>query len=471
MKRAIRTHIKDFAAVIGVIAIAVTVAVVILTAQGLRFPFVEESPKRIQVELSSAQAVEPGQGQSVRVAGVQIGKIAGVHVEQGVAVVDLDIDRKYENMVRSDATALLRPKTLLKDMFLEIDPGTGSVLPKDGRIPLANTAPDVNVDEILGALDEDTRPYLKLLVASAGKGLAGRGEDLRETLKRLEPLHRDLARVTRATAKRRRALKRLVHSYSLLAGELGRHPRDLTRLVSASSEVFDALGGQERQISEAVARLPGALRRSQRTLAEVAGFADELSPTLSSLRPAIRRLPASNAAVRPFLRDTTPILRDQIRPFVRVARPWTSDLRTTAEHASRAAPDLTKSLFELNRFLNIGAYNPGGAEGLTGTIAQQRARQEGFLYWLAWTAQNGVSLFSSADAQGPWRRVTICGVSDVVIGALIDTVLGRVATEDPALLELVTGSADGVVQPGSPVQDLLDSQFGSCNYSQLPTAP
>ena len=59
----------------------------------------------------------------------------------------------------------------------------------------------MNVDEILAALDGDTRPYLKLLVAGAGKGLRGRGEDLNATLRRLEPLHRDLARVTRATAR------------------------------------------------------------------------------------------------------------------------------------------------------------------------------------------------------------------------------------------------------------------------------
>ena len=66
----------------------------------------------------------------------------------------------------------------------------------------------------------------------------------------------------------------------------------------------------------------------------------------------------------------------------------------------------------------MGAYNPGGAESLAGlSIPQQRARNEGFLYWLAWTAQNGVSLFNTADAQGPWRRVTICGVPAPILQA------------------------------------------------------
>ena len=472
MKHAIRTHWRDFLAVLGVMVVGTAVAIVILSQQGLRFPLVEESPKRIEVELQDAQAVEPGRGQTVRVAGVEIGKIAGVHLENGVAVVELDIDAQYEDMVRDDATALLRPKTALKDMFLEVDPGHGRVLPEGGRIGVEGTAPDVDPDEIFAALDADTRPYLTLLVSGAGKGLRGRGDDLSAVLRRLEPLHRDLARVTRATARRRHALRRLVHRYSLLTAELGRHPGQLRRLVSASGEVFGALAGEEQDISTATARLPGALERSSRTLEEVGGFARELKPTLAALRPPIRRLESTNAAVRPFLRETTSILRDQVRPFVRAARPWTADLRVATVNGAKAAPDLTDSLTGANRFFNMGAYNPGGAQGLSGmSVAEQRARQEGFLYWLAWTAQNGVSLFNTADAQGPWRRVTICGLELAQLQPLLGFTLRQLSLSNPSLLQQVSGAVDGSILPGSPVQNLLDSQFGTCDFTDLPTVP
>ena len=472
MRHAIRSHLRDFLAIVGLLVVAVTIAVVILSEQGLRFPLVEDSPKRIEVALQDAQAVEPGRGQTVRVAGVQIGKIAGVRLEDGVAVVELEIDRRYEDMVRADATALLRPKTVLKDMFLEVDPGHGRVLPEGGRIGVEGSAPDVDPDEIFAALDADTRPYLTLLVSGAGKGLRGRGEDFNAVLRRLEPLHRDLARVTRATARRRQALRRLVHSYSLLTAALGRHPEELRRLVSASGEVFGALAGEEQDISTATALLPGALEQSARTLEQVGGFARELKPTLSALRPPIRRLDETNVAVRPFLRETTSILRDQIRPFVRAARPWTSDLRVATVNGAQAAPDLTDSLTGLNRFFNIGAYNPGGAQGLSGmSVGEQRAREEGFLYWLAWTAQNGVSLFNTADAQGPWRRVTICGLELAQLQPLLGFTLRQLSQSNPSLLEQVSGAVDGRIVPGSPVQNLLDSQFGTCDFSDLPTVP
>ena len=470
MRIAIRKHLRAFLAVIGLVVLGVTMAVYILDQQNLRFPLVEDTPKRIAVELENAQAVQPGQGQTVRIAGVEVGRIAGVEVEDGVAVVELELESEYEDLIREDATALLRPKTALKDMFIEVTPGTGHVVEEGGRISVANTLPDVDPDEIYAALDADTRPYLKLLVAGAGKGLRGRGGDLREVFRRFEPVHRDLARVTRATARRRVALKRLVHRYGLLMTEVGRRPEDLRRLVSASRGVFDTLAGEQQNISASVAQLPASLRSTERALGEVRDFAPLLRSTLESLREPIRKLDETNAAITPFLEETTPVLRDEIRPFVRVAGPFTDDLRLAARGVSKATPDLETSLEEANRFFNIGAYNPGGAEGLGGlSVAQQRARQEGFLYWLAWTAQNGVSLFSTADGQGPWRRVTICNVPDVVLTGLIDDVLGEVGSTDPGLVEDLIGGVGTVIQPGSPIDALLDTGFGSCNFNSLPT--
>jgi phospholipid/cholesterol/gamma-HCH transport system substrate-binding protein len=469
VKLAIRKHFVDFLAIAGLAVLGVAIAVYILSQQDLRFPLVEAKPKHIEIELANAQAVQPGQGQTVRVAGVEVGRIADVKIEDGVAVVGLEVEPEYKNLIRRDATALLRPKTALKDMFVEVDPGRGRPVPDGGRITVASSLPDIDPDEIYSALDADTRPYLKLLVAGAGKGLENRGDDLREVLRRFEPIHRDLARVTRATARRRDALKRLIHDYGLLMTELGRHPQELRRLVTASRSVFDALANEDTEIAESVARLPGSLRASERALSNVRAFAPVLRSSLESLRPAIRKLPEANAALIPFLRETEPVIRDRIRPFVRVAQPWTNDLRAAARGTARATPDLKTSLGELNRFFNIGAYNPGGAEGLEGrSIAQQRQRQEGLLYWLAWTAQNGTSLFSTADAQGPWRRVTICGVPAAVLAGIVEDVVGHVGESNPALSDLLTTPGAGGT---SPVDQLLATQFGSCNFNALPTTP
>jgi hypothetical protein len=118
----------------------------------------------------------------------------------------------------------------------------------------------------------------------------------------------------------------------------------------------------------------------------------------------------------------------------------------------------------------MGAYNPGGAEGLDGkSIPEQRARQEGFLYWLAWTAQNGVSLFSTADGQGPWRRVTICGLPASAVTGIVQGVLAELGASNPALAEQLLEA--GGPETTSAVDQLLATQFGSCNFNNLPSTP
>ena len=142
--------------------------------QRMRFPW-EGKPFQLQAAFSTAQAVTPGQGQTVRVSGVRVGDITKVGLKDGHAVVTLALDPEYKDLVHTDATALLRPKTGLKDMFIELDPGTDKApLAKRGwTLPVSNTLPDVNPDEILASLDSDTRDYLTLLVDGAGRGPEG----------------------------------------------------------------------------------------------------------------------------------------------------------------------------------------------------------------------------------------------------------------------------------------------------------
>jgi phospholipid/cholesterol/gamma-HCH transport system substrate-binding protein len=427
MTSAIRKHLGDFIAVLALFVLAIGIGGYILSQQRLRFPFVQEEPFRVHVELSDAQAVIPGQGQTVRVAGVKVGDIGSVELEDGKAVVELQIEPKYDKLIKQDATALLRTKTGLKDMFLEVDPGSGQPMEEGDRIPSENTAPDIDPDEVLAALDADTRDYLKLLIAGAGKGLKGRGTDLRETFRRFEPLHRDLARVTTAVARRRQNLKRLVHNYGHLTKALADSDNDLTRLVQASNAALEAFASEESNLSAAIGKLPGALGETRTALVKAERLGNRLGPALESLRPAFRKLDGANQQVLPLAREGTPIVRDELRPFARIAAPYLEDFGAAARDLSKQGPDLTTSFEKLNRLFNIGAFNPNGREDtIEGTACEsvgnctdaQRNRQEGYLYWLAWTAQNTVSLFHTGDAHGNFRRFSVGGASCGTLQAL-----------------------------------------------------
>jgi phospholipid/cholesterol/gamma-HCH transport system substrate-binding protein len=404
VKLAIRKHFKDFLAVLGLVIVAAGVSVYILGKQRMRFPIVQDKPFVLNAEFQTAQAVIAGQGQTVRVSGVRIGDIGKVSLEDGRAIVRMDIDPEYKDLVRTNATALLRPKTGLKDMFIQLHPGGGDApVAKEGwTIPVKATSPDVNPDEILGTLDADTRDYLRLLISDAGRGLEGRGPDLRDLFRRFEPTHRDLARVNGAIATRRDNLRRLVASLNQLNTELASHDGDLAGLVSSSSNVLRAFASEERNISAAVGELPSTLRQTTSSLGQVERFARLLGPTTRKLRPAARALDPANEALRPFAKEAAPLLAADIRPFVREARPLARDLKPAATQVAEASPGLTRTFTQLNNFFNLLAYNPNGREG-----PENAARQEGYLFYLAWAQHMAISLFSTSDANGVFRPVTI----------------------------------------------------------------
>ena len=122
MKLAIKNHLSDVVAILALVVLSIVVAGYILNHERLRFPLIQSAPFKLYAQFSTAQAVMPGQGQSVRVSGVQVGDIGAVTLKSGLAVVEMDIDQKYKTLIRQDATALLRPRTGLKDMFIEVDP-------------------------------------------------------------------------------------------------------------------------------------------------------------------------------------------------------------------------------------------------------------------------------------------------------------------------------------------------------------
>jgi phospholipid/cholesterol/gamma-HCH transport system substrate-binding protein len=217
--------------------------------------------------------------------------------------------------------------------------------------------------------------------------------------------------VSKAVAERRHNMRRLINRYGLLMAELGKSDKDITRLVRASNVTLGAFADEDENLSALVSKLPGTLNQTATTLGKVDRLADEMGPTFESLRAPFRKLDEANAAVLPFVKEAAPILKNQVRPFAREAQPFQRNLGAASGDLAQAGPDLTRSFLGLNRLFNIGAYNPGGTEGISEACEtrgvctrEERARNESYLYWLAWVGQNTVSLFSTADALGPLRR-------------------------------------------------------------------
>jgi phospholipid/cholesterol/gamma-HCH transport system substrate-binding protein len=368
-------------------------------------PVIGKDPFYVNARFATAAGVLPGQGNAVTISGVKVGEVSGASVRDGQAVLRLRLDERSGH-VWPDATLLLRPKTALKDMVVELDPGTrasGPELAEDATLGVRSTQPDVNLDEILAGLDGDTRAALVALLSNAGAALGdGNGQRLASTLKRFEPLSRHAAQASRLVAQRRVQLRRLMGNLSTLSQELGSRDRDLTRFVSSSAAVFRHFTRQNDRLGETIALLPGALRSSDRALTKLDDLGASLKTGLGDLQPAAAALGPTLRQTRPFLRETAPVIEDSLRPFAREAQPTASRLVPAARNLTAATPHLDTLTLTLNALLDELAHDPPG-DGPHG---------QSYLFSVPWANHNTNSVMASQDGIGPTRHSLVlygCG--------------------------------------------------------------
>ncbi len=395
--RAIRKYSANVAAILGLALIAGLIGGYILKNQRLTLPsavpFLGSDFVDYKATLPTAQSITPGQGQTVNVAGVQVGEISKVDLVDGRAVVTMHLREKYTPIFK-DATAVVRPKTGLNDMIIELSPGSknSGELPTGSPIPVDQSLATVNLDEILAGLDGDTRNYLQLLLGAGGQALDGNERALSNTLRRFEPTGSALRRITGKLDERRGNIKRTITNFRKISESLADKDKDLAALVDSSEAVFRSFANQDARLRETLRELPPTLQATNTGLAKVNDLATQLGPGLERLRPAARALGPSLRQTRPFLRTTTPVIRDQLRPFSRDALPTIKLLRPAARDLAQITPDLTRTFSVVNYLLNTLAYDKPG-DG-----------QDSYLFWFGWANHLGNTLFGQADAQGPIRK-------------------------------------------------------------------
>lgn len=351
----------------------------------------------LRAQLTSVQGVLPGQGQAVTVSGVRVGQIGAVELEDGAAIARLRIEKRFAR-IYPDATVLLRPKTPLKDMVAELDPGTpgsGPRLKSGALLRTSQTAADVNLEEILATLDRDSRDYLNLLLADGAQALSnGGGRDLAQVFRRFDPLSRHVGRASRLVAQRRMMLKRLVGNLSQLSVELGARDQDIVRFVRANASVFRRFANQSENLQRSIALLPSTLQKSGAALSKLDDLGRTLGSVSTRLDPAAKALGPALRDIEPFFRTTTPVFRDQIRPFAVAAQPETKLLREPTTKLAEATPELKTLSDVLNAILNEAAYKAPGTD----------AASNPFLFYIPWASHNSNSALAGQDGIGPLRR-------------------------------------------------------------------
>lgn len=318
----------------GLIALVVTLVAVYLG-------FTKAIPFRDHFEIrgvfQSANNIRPGA--LVRVAGVNVGKVTSIeHARDGSegAVVTMRIDG-HGRPIRKDARLKIRPRIFLEgNFFVEVEPGRpGSPPLEDGDVvPVNQTATPVQLDQVLTALQSDTRDDLKVLLREYADALAGEGaKGLNRSMPYWEPAYRDGAVVADATLGRaEHDLSGYLREAAVVAEALDRNPEALKALVSDLNATARGFSAESGALRRAVAELPRTLDAALPALAALNASFPPLRALVRELRPGVRSSePAIDASLplvrelrglvsEPELAGLTRDLRGAIPSLVRLSR-------------------------------------------------------------------------------------------------------------------------------------------------------
>lgn len=273
--------------------------------KGMRLPF-SAQPYLVDVVLPDAAGLDPAKGPAAAVAGVSVGKVVEVTPSRGQARVTLRLPAKLRGKIFADATAFLRPSTIIQTLMVDVTPGSPTAGPLRGAIRAERTGAFVAVDKLTGMLDVDTQAQAQLLISEATRALRGREPQLRRILAQVGDLSGGAATVARALDDRRRLLTRLMAQLGALSTTVGERGRELGDAVRLASRTLHVTGARGRDVQAAMRQLGPTLDEAERALVAGGALGDALAPALDRLTPVTGRLAPLASALH---RATPPLDR------------------------------------------------------------------------------------------------------------------------------------------------------------------
>ena len=274
-------------------------------------------------------------GEEVRIAGAAVGSVQDVDVSRpgeavnedgsedpGKAVIVLKIDDGGFQDFLTDASCLIRPQSLLGEKYVECEPtqkrAPGSEPPPpleqipDGdigagqyRLPLQNNGKQIDLDLINNITRQPEQERFRLIINDLGAGLAARGEDLEEVIRRANPALEETDKVLAQLAAQNKQLAQLAVDSDTILGPLSREREHLAGFIRNATTAGEASAERRDDIVLGFQRFPAALDQLEQTMVELQRFADAAEPVAVNLRAAAPGFTGATEALQPFSKAGT----------------------------------------------------------------------------------------------------------------------------------------------------------------------
>jgi phospholipid/cholesterol/gamma-HCH transport system substrate-binding protein len=310
--------------------VRVGVVFLVIVAIAVYFGFTKRVPFkhgfRLKAAFSTAVNIYPSS--LVRIAGVNVGKVSLVTREGNAALVTMEI-QSGGLPIHSDATLKIRPRTFLEgSWFVEMQPGSPSAkaLSSGATLPITQTSDPVQLDQVLGALNTDTRANLQDFLIGFGDGFTRKpnaAEDAEQ-----DPDVRGLNGAQALNKSYQRGPASLRATAVLNQAITGTEPHDLSKLVAAIGKVTAALNVHEQQLGELIVNFNAFFRSFAVQSTSLRTTVAELPSSLENINRGFASLDAAFPPARTFALDILPGVR--VTPAtVAATLPWIEQVQAS----------------------------------------------------------------------------------------------------------------------------------------------
>jgi len=337
----------------AVTTLIVIVAVFLAYNSSSGLPFVPTY--RVSAEMANAARVSPNN--EVRIGGTRVGVVESIEPftdkETGTAAakLNLKLDKSAEPLP-ADSTVRVRYKSSFGLKYIEIIRGDGEGLPEGGTLPVDQSSPQTEFDDVANTFDARTREASQGNLLGYGDAFAGRGASLNETIQKLNPLFTNLKPVAELLVEPETRLRRLFPALGRTAEIVAPVAPQQAELFTNMAITFGALSEDPEALKDTISSGPPtlaegtpALRAQRPFLVDFADLSNRLRPGVIALRHALPTLNSALTVGAPVLEDTPPVnaklgqVFTELRSLVRQPQTKTSllRLRETFDQAAPAA--------------------------------------------------------------------------------------------------------------------------------------
>jgi phospholipid/cholesterol/gamma-HCH transport system substrate-binding protein len=273
-------------------------------------------PSSYHYRLDFIDAGQLVSGDLVRIGGTPAGVVDNIELtSNGQAQLDVSIDPSF-GPLREGTTATIRSPGLtnVASRYVDVSPAPtfDPPLPANGVIPASRTTGIVDIDELFDALDASTRAGLRHVIRGFAQWYEGKAAQANLSAQYFPPALQAYSKLFSQIDADTPALEQFLTQTSAALGAIDQRSTQLTDLITQTRITAQALGSDNRSLSQALVNLPPALRSGSATFARLrATTLPALGRLVDATRPITRPL-------RPFLARFQPVLQESVPTFGRL---------------------------------------------------------------------------------------------------------------------------------------------------------